>query len=113
MQPLITRNEIAKYRQISKTPNDAKLNEMILDAQILDLQPLIGETLHNKIMASPQDYEELLEGDIYETDGIGYTNYGLKNGAGILRLCQIHHVFISNRHSVLGSGKIDSRQPSG
>jgi len=78
MQPLITRNDIAKYRQIAKTPHDAKLNEMILDAQLLDVQPLIGEALYNKIIASPQGYEELFEGGIYETDGIGYTNYGLK-----------------------------------
>ena len=78
MQTLITRNDIAKYRQISKTPNDGKLNEMILDAQILDLQPIIGENLYNKLLASPQDHEELLEGGIYEADGIGYTNYGLK-----------------------------------
>lgn len=78
MQLLITRNDIARYRQVSKTPNDAKLNEMILDAQMLDLQPLIGESLYNKIMAAPEAYEALLEGGIYEVDGIGYTNYGLK-----------------------------------
>lgn len=78
MQPLITRNDIAKYRQISKSPNDAKLNEMILDAQMLDIQPLIGESLFNKILASPEEYEELLNGGIYEADGISYTNYGLR-----------------------------------
>ena len=78
MQLLITRNDIAKYRQIAKSPNDAKLNEMVLDAQMLDLQPLIGESLYNKILASPETYKELLEGGIYEADGIGYTNYGLK-----------------------------------
>lgn len=78
MQPLITRNDIAKYRQISKSPNDAKLNEMILDAQMLDLQPLIGESLYNKILTTPEDYQELLEGSIYESDSITYTNYGLK-----------------------------------
>jgi len=78
MQPLITRNDIAKYRQLSKSPNDAKLNEMILDAQLLDLQPLIGESLYNKVLANPEGYEELLDGSIYEVDGIGYTNYGLK-----------------------------------
>jgi len=78
MQPLITRNDIAKYRQLSKLPNDAKLNEMILDAQLLDLQPLIGESLYNKLLANPEGYEELLDGSIYEVDGIGYTNYGLK-----------------------------------
>lgn len=78
MQPLITRNDIAKYRQIAKSPNDAKLNEMILDAQMLDLQTLIGESLYNKLLASPEDYQDLLEGGTYETEGIGYTNYGLK-----------------------------------
>ncbi|MNK21303.1 hypothetical protein D3C87_395570 [compost metagenome] len=78
MQKLITRNDIAKYRQVSKTPNNDKLNEMILDAQILDLQPLLGESLYNKILANPADHEELLTGGIYEVDGIGYTNYGLK-----------------------------------
>lgn len=78
MQLLITRNDIARYRQVSKTPNDAKLNEMILDAQMLDLQPLIGERLYNKILTSPTEYEALLEGGIYEVDGIGYTSYGLK-----------------------------------
>ncbi|MHA3787448.1 DUF6712 family protein [Flavobacterium hauense] len=78
MQPLITRNDIAKYRQISKSPNDAKLKEMILDAQMLDLQPLIGESLYNKLLASPEDYNDLLEGGAYEVDTIDYTNYGLK-----------------------------------
>lgn len=78
MQKLITRNDIAKYRQVSKTPNDDKLNEMILDAQILDLQPLLGENLYNQILANPADHEELLAGGVYEVDGIGYTNYGLK-----------------------------------
>lgn len=78
MQPLITRNDIAKYRQISKSPNDAKLNEMILDAQMLDLQPLLGESLYNKILASTEDYKDLLEGGFYEHKGTSYTNYGLK-----------------------------------
>lgn len=78
MQPLITRSDIAKYRQISKSPNDAKLKEMILDAQMLDLQPLIGESLYNKLLASPEEYLNLLEGGVYEKEGIGYSNYGLK-----------------------------------
>ena len=78
MQPLITRNDIAQYKQISKTPNDAKLNEMILDAQLLDIQPLLGEKLFNAVMASPESFTTLLDGGIYEKDGISYTNYGLK-----------------------------------
>lgn len=78
MQPLITRTDIARYKQVAKTPHDDKLNEQILDAQLLDVQPLIGESLFNKIVAAPADYEELMEGGVYEHDGISYTNYGLK-----------------------------------
>lgn len=78
MQPLITRNDIARYRQLSKTPHDAKLNEMILDAQMMDLQPLLGERLFNQIIADPESHEALLTGGIYEHEGISYTNYGLK-----------------------------------
>lgn len=78
MQLLITRNDIARYRQISKTPNDDKLNEIILDAQLLDLQPLLGEKLFNKVINAPENYEDLLAGSIYENEGISYNNYGLK-----------------------------------
>lgn len=78
MQKLITRAEIAKYRQISKTPNDAKLDEMILDAQMLDIQPLLGEKLYNKVVAAPVDYSALMDGGVYEVNGTTYTNYGLK-----------------------------------
>jgi len=77
MQPLITRDDIAHYKQISKTPHDAKLNEQILDAQLLDLQPLLGESFFNKILSSPEDYTDLLTGGVYEHDGISYNNYGL------------------------------------
>ncbi len=78
MQRLITRSDIARYRQISKTPNDDKLNEMILDAQLLDLQPLIGEQLYNLLLTEPEVHADLLDGGIYQHDGITYTNYGLK-----------------------------------
>lgn len=78
MTPLITRADIARYKQISKTPNDDKLNEQILDAQMLDIQPLLGENLYNRIMATPLDYAELLDGGVYTSNDVSYTNYGLK-----------------------------------
>lgn len=78
MTLLISRTDIAKYRQISKTPNNDKLNEMILDAQMLDLQPLLGEKLYNKLVAAPKNYAELLDGGVYDYQGTSYTNYGLK-----------------------------------
>lgn len=78
MQSLLTRSDIARYRQIAKTSNDDKLNEMILDAQLLDLQPLLGERLFNEIMDKPDEHTELLNGGIYDHNGISYSNYGLK-----------------------------------
>lgn len=78
MQTLITRNDIARYRQISKTSNNDKLNELILDAQLLDLLPLLGEELFNALLTSPSEHNELLNGCIYEHEGMSYTNYGLK-----------------------------------
>ncbi|RZK79342.1 MAG: hypothetical protein EOO85_03910 [Pedobacter sp.] len=78
MQRLISRTDIAQYRQISKSCNDDKLNEIILDAQIQDLLPLLGERLYNNIVASIEDYQELLTGGIYVHDSLEYTNYGLK-----------------------------------
>jgi len=78
MQPLLTRADIALYRQISKTPHDEKLKEAILDAQLLDLQPLLGENLFYKITSDPENYTELMVGGPYAHDGIGYMNYGIK-----------------------------------
>jgi hypothetical protein len=78
MQLLISRSDLAQYKQMAKTTFNDKLNEQIRDAQLLDLQPLIGESLFNSILAAPQDHTELLEGGVYEHDGISYQNYGLK-----------------------------------
>ncbi|MCR5863076.1 hypothetical protein LRS05_13480 [Flavobacterium sp. J372] len=78
MQPLITRDDIVKYRQIAKSLNNDKLNESILEAQLLDLKPLLGERLFDNIIALPEDYTELLDGGVYTHDGIEYSNYGLK-----------------------------------
>lgn len=78
MHPLITRSDIAQYRQISKTPHDDVLNAIILDAQMLDLQPLLGERLYNKIIATPADFAELLSGGPYDYQGTTYNSNGLK-----------------------------------
>ncbi|MFP9114932.1 hypothetical protein ACLI1A_13430 [Flavobacterium sp. RHBU_3] len=78
MQLLISRSDLAQYKQMAKTTFDDKLNEQIRDAQLLDLQPIIGESLFNSILAAPETHTELLEGGVYEHDGISYQNYGLK-----------------------------------
>ena len=77
-QPLITREDIARYKQLSKSGYDDKLKEQILDAQLLDLQPLIGESLYKKITENPQGNASLLDYGTYTHDGIEYINYGLK-----------------------------------
>lgn len=78
MQLLITMADIAQYRQIAKTSNNDKLNEMILDAQMQDLAPIIGEKLYNKLLKPSDEHEALLSGGPYEYNGETYTNYGLK-----------------------------------
>lgn len=77
-QKLVNRATIAKYKQISKTVFDDKLDELIIEAQIQDVMPLIGERLFNAIMEAPASYSDLLEGGSYEYNGITYQNYGLE-----------------------------------
>lgn len=76
--PLITRAEIQQYKQLSNSINNNKLNEMILQSQMVDLYPLLGEQLYYDILNNTQNWTELLEGGIYEYNGITYTNVGLK-----------------------------------
>lgn len=76
--PLITRNEIQQYKQLSNSINNNKLNELILQAQMVDLYPLLGERLYYDILNNTQDWTELLDGCIYEYNGVTYTNVGLK-----------------------------------
>lgn len=78
MQLLITRSQLQQYKQVSNTPHDDKLNEQIRDAQLLDLQPILGENLYNKILADTASYTALLDGGTYEYEGVTYTNYGLR-----------------------------------
>lgn len=76
--PLITRQEIQQYKQISNSIHNNKLNELILQAQMVDLFPLLGEQLYYDILNNTSNWTELLEGDTYEYNGITYTNVGLK-----------------------------------
>lgn len=75
---LITRDEIRDYKQISKTANDDRLNDIIIQVQINELRPLLGERLFDAIQEAPQDYDDLLNGSAYEYKGVTYQNYGLK-----------------------------------
>ena len=76
--PLITRNEIQQYKQLSNSINGAKLNEIILQSQMVDLLPLLGERLYYDVINNSETRTELLEGNTYEYNNITYTNVGLK-----------------------------------
>jgi hypothetical protein len=76
--PLITRGEIQQYKQLSNSINNNKLNELILQAQMVDLFPLLGEQLYYDVINNTANWSELLEGGLYEYNGITYTNVGLK-----------------------------------
>lgn len=81
MIPLITRYDIEQYRQISKTSgkvSDDILNQSILDAQIVDVQPLVGSDFFNDILRNVSNYQSLLDGGDYTYKNKTYSNYGLK-----------------------------------
>lgn len=75
---LITKADIAVYKQISVTLKDDIIDEYILDAQIQDVAPLLGEKLFNAILKTPADYTDLLTAGEYTVGGETFTNYGLK-----------------------------------
>jgi len=80
---LITRTDIAKYKQISKTADTTAintLNQFIDDAQFADLQPLMGSDFYNDMIRNYDNvvYQSLINGGDYEYNGTTYTNYGLK-----------------------------------
>lgn len=74
----ITRDDVAIYKQIAATNFDAKINELIIEAQYQDLRPLLGERLFDDINNNLISYTDLMNGGIYEYKGVTYTNQGLK-----------------------------------
>lgn len=79
MRLLINRTDIAKYRQISNSVFDDVLNSKILEAQMLDVAPLLGEKLFNSLMFDPvAQHAALLNEGSYEHEGSTFYNYGLK-----------------------------------
>lgn len=75
---LITRAEIQQYKQLSNSINNDKLNELILQSQMVDLLPLLGERLYYDLLDNIAGYTDLLEGSTYTFQSVTYTNVGLK-----------------------------------
>jgi hypothetical protein len=76
--PLITRQEIQQYKQLSNSIHNDKLKELILQAQMVDILPLLGEQLYYDLLNNTENYTAILDGCIYDYNGITYTNVGLK-----------------------------------
>lgn len=74
----IDRELILKYKQIAKTGFDDKINELIIEAQFLDLRPLLGQKLFDDINNNIENYTFLLDGGTYTYEGQDYVNQGLK-----------------------------------
>lgn len=79
MIPLITIAKAQQFKQVSNSINIAKFNETVLQAQMTELYPLLGEKLYFDLMNNIEDYANLLEGGIYTYQGITYTNVGLES----------------------------------
>ncbi len=75
---LITKSDIYKHRQISKSVKEIIINQFIDDAQISDLNPLLGNKFYYSILAEPEKYSELLNGCQYDYDGVTISMVGLK-----------------------------------
>jgi len=76
---LTTREEVSQYKQISYTIYDDVFNSTMITTQIEDIAPLLGEELFNDILNNTSNYDDLLNGSVYEYNGITYHNYGLKS----------------------------------
>lgn len=80
---LITADDIRQNRELSTSVKANKINQFIEDAQIVDLQELIGEKLYTDIVSDPSktddgSYPNLLDGGTYTYSGNTFTNPGLK-----------------------------------
>lgn len=79
MIPLVTIAKVQQFKQVSNSINTAKFNETVLQAQMTELYPLLGEELYYDLMNNIGDYNDLLTGGIYTYQGITYTNVGLES----------------------------------
>ena len=80
---LITIDDIKTVREVANSVKANKLNPIIMDAEICDLRPLLGEELYNDITQRPTatdkgDYPKLISGGSYTYQGYPYSHPGLK-----------------------------------
>lgn len=83
---LIDREDLQRYKQISPSNNNDKLNQTIIETQLEELKPLLGEKLFNAVLSDVRTsgstdgstYTNLLNGGNYTYNGNEYYNPGIK-----------------------------------
>jgi len=95
MIPLVTIAKVQQFKQVSNSINIAKFNETVLQAQMTELYPLLGEKLYFDLMNNIGNYTELLTGNTYTYQGITYTNVGLE--AVIAHYWYAYHSFYGDQ----------------
>lgn len=79
MQLLITPEDFATYRDVGKKIDSRKVNEVIREAQHVDLFDYIGEFLYDVVdNREAPEYQDLLNGSEYQHGGKMYSHIGLK-----------------------------------
>jgi len=95
MIPLVTIAKVQQFKQVSNSINVAKFNETVLQCQMTELYPLLGEELYFDLMNDIASYTDLLEGGTYDYQGITYTNVGLE--AVIAHYWYAYHSFYGDQ----------------
>lgn len=75
---LTTRTKVQVYKQVSNSVTQEVFDSILIQCQLEDIAPLLGEKLFNDIINNIGDYTDLLSGGAYEVNGITYQNYGLE-----------------------------------
>lgn len=77
----INKADICQYKQVSNSVTADILNSFIMDAQLKDLQKLMGKEFFFDLIANWKDakYKTLLDGGTYVYQTKTYENFGLKS----------------------------------
>lgn len=75
---LTTRTKVQVYKQVSNSVTQEVFDSILVQCQLEDIAPLLGENLFNDLINNPNNYTDLLSGGAYEVNGIIYQNYGLE-----------------------------------
>lgn len=93
---LIDRQTIQEFRDLSNSVSTSVIEPLIWDAQLINLQPLLGEEFYHDIITNHQHgmYNDLLNGSEYEYNGRTYKHVGLRRV--IVEFFYYHYLFFGN-----------------